>query len=259
MTAWSSSILTGRVRHRRRGRVRHALAYRFWMLSIDLDEAMRLGAALRLFRLDRAGVFSLRSADYGPPGPGSLKARVVETLRHHGFSGAGAVRLLTVPRMLGHAFNPISVFLCHDAAGGLEATIYEVHNTFGERHSYIIAAARGRGAQEARKDFHVSPFLPGAMRYRFLLDAGREHFRLVILDYQGDELVLTATLDLRAEPLSDRSLARRFLANPLFSLKIVAGIHWEALKLWIKGAPVTPHVPDPTHRFSRGEAISPHL
>ncbi|MFZ1680385.1 MAG: DUF1365 domain-containing protein, partial [Rhizobiaceae bacterium] len=255
----SSSILTGRVRHRRRGRVRHALAYRFWMLSIDLDEAARLDTALRLFGLDRAGVFSLRSSDYGPQGPGPLKARIVEALREHGFSGAGPVRLLTVPRILGHAFNPISVFLCHDAAGGLEATIYEVHNTFGERHSYLIAAGKGRVAQEATKDFHVSPFLPGAMRYRFLLDTGREHFRLVILDYQGDELVLTATLDLKAEPLGDFALARRFLANPLFSLKIIAGIHWEALKLWIKGASVTPHVPDPAHRFSRGEAISPHL
>lgn len=236
-----SALYVGTVRHRRLRPRRHFLSYRIAYLLVDLDEIDGLG--LRLFARDRFALFSLRTADYGCSAGASLRERVVATLRSAGHSGAGPIQLLTIPRVLGHAFNPISVYFAHDAAGRLEAVVYEVHNTFGERHCYVLPGGDGRLQHEAEKAFHVSPFLPMELRYRFVISAPGERFDLAIVDRDAEGPVLAATLSTRRVPLTDSALLRLFATLPLMTLAVVAGIHFEAARLWLKGLRVFAHRP----------------
>lgn len=247
----ASCLYVGVVRHRRLRPVKHVLAYRVAYLLVDLDEIEHL--RLRWLSIDRANLFGLRSADYGSGVAKTIRERLALTLKSHGFSAAGAIWLLTIPRLFGYAFNPISVFFCHAAGGALEAIVYEVRNTFGERHSYVIAADHARPVvQEAEKAFHVSPFLPMDMRYQFIVTPPGERLSLSILDFDADGLALTASMTLVRRPLSDGALLGLAFSMPMMALKVIAGIHWEALKLWLKGAPVFRWRAAPPHGVTAG-------
>lgn len=251
----SGGLYVGTVQHRRFRLQVHRLSYRVAYLLVDLEALPRVG--LRLLSLDRANVFSLRSADYGAGAAATLRERIVNTLKENGFSAGGRIRLLTIPRLFGHAFNPVSVYFCDDADGAPEAIVYEVHNTFGERHSYVIAVGRERPiVQEADKVFHVSPFLPMAMRYRFIVEPPAETLRLAIHDFEGDALTLAASMSLARRPLSDAALLRLALTMPLMAAKVLFAIHWEALKLWVKGARVFSWSAAPAHAVSTGRPVS---
>ena len=159
-----------------------------------------------------------------------------------GISRPHRIELFAMPRLLGFAFNPLSLWLCHGADGRLSAIIYEVHNTFGERHFYV-AAASGEAVERhsAAKAFHVSPFLPMTLDYRFRLRApGKPH---AARDRGRDSAgpVLVAVQRMERHALSDGAILKAAAAMPLMTVKVVAGILWEAGRLWLKGIAVHRH------------------
>ncbi len=250
--ATDHALYTGRVTHQRLRPMRHRLGYRMFSLLLDLDQLPALAGRLRLFSLNRFNLFSLYERDFGAgacPGnslgtsTGSLRAHVDAQLQAGGFLPGGRVQLLAMPRILGYAFNPLSVYFCHAPGGALQAILYEVNNTFGERHSYLLAVepAEQHGSrvqQQCHKQLHVSPFLDLDMRYAFRVVPPRDGADLSLsidaADAQGP--VLVAHYAASAQPLTDAALARVFVSHPLLTLKVIFAIHWQALRLWIKGA-----------------------
>ena len=245
----TSALYVGSVMHRRLKPRVHRLRYRmFWML-LDLDDLAALSRRLRLFSLERFNLFGLRTADHGNGSDTPLRQQVETHLAAAGLNlEGGAIRLLCMPRILGFVFNPISVYYCHDRAGDLAALVYEVHNTFGQRHSYLIPVDRaqtGTLSQRCVKALYVSPFIGMDIAYDFRLHepAGRIALSVQASDEKGP--VLIASLAGERRELTDGALARVFVSHPLLTLKVVAGIHWDALKLWLKGVPLRPRPPAP--------------
>jgi uncharacterized protein len=160
----------------------------------------------------------------------------------------GKVLLLCYPRLLGYTFNPLSVYFCYSADGRLALMVYEVRNTFGDIHGYSLPVRPGElsaaGLKQAQdKLFYVSPFVEMAMRYHFRLTLPGEQVRLRILETDREGPLLAATFSGRRAALTTSALLRSFVALPLVTLKIMAAIHWEALRLWLKGARLVPRTP----------------
>jgi hypothetical protein len=158
--------------------------------------------------------------------------------------------------MLGFVFNPISIFFVEDDRGRLEAVIYEVNNTFGQTHAYVAPAIGGEACerQDADKMLYVSPFFGVEGAYRFLISPPDERFNLVITKSIGGRQDFAATLSAEQRPLTDAMLLKLFFAMPLMTLGVVAAIHWQALKLWLKGAPFGARPPGPKAAMSVGRA-----
>jgi DUF1365 family protein len=238
----TSALYVGRVAHRRFAPKDHQLTYPTFQLLLDLDETRALGRSLWLFSIGQFNMFSHHDRDHGDGCAVSLRAWVAAKLVESGVSAElGRIQLLAMPRMLGFVFNPVSLYYCHDVAGDLVAVIYEVHNTFGERHSYVQAAldSGSRRQRHARaKSFRVSPFMPMDLVYDFELHLPGEALRNTIdVRTKSGERLLTATFAGHRRPLNDRNLLAVFVQYPLLTLGVVAAIHWQALKLWLKGVP----------------------
>ena len=230
--------------HRRSRPRPHRLRYRVFFLLLDLDEIPSLCARLRFFSHRRFNLFGFHERDHADGSGGPLRGWVEHHLSHAGIDLAGGpIRLLAMPRVLGYGFNPISVYFCHHRDGALAAILHEVHNTFGERHAYLIPVASTQGPgdilQSCAKNFHVSPFLAMGMRYDFRIHAPDERLSLAIRAGDAEGPILTAAFVARRQALSDAALLRAFLSTPLLTLKVIAGIHWEASRLWWKG--IRPH------------------
>lgn len=243
-------LYSGVVTHARHRPVRHALRYRIFMLLIDLDQAPALLAARRWLSGGRFGLMSFRETDHGDGSGRPLPRQVRERLRAAGLPADGPIRLLTMPRVLGHAFNPISVYFCHRADGALAATLYEVSNTFGERHSYLIPVDDLDEAvvrQSVAKRFYVSPFMDMDLTYRFRIQPPGETTRLVIDVDDGQGAMMTAAFVGRWAPLTDARLLAAWVSHPLLTVKVVAGIHWEALTLFLKGLRLRRRPAAPVH------------
>jgi len=230
------------VTHKRQSGPTHALRYRVAYLLIDIDEAPAISRRLRLFGFDRSRPFSLKTHDHGQRDGGGLRRWAEGQLEGADLAQFGAhLYLLCMPRMLGYAFNPLSVWYCADNTGRIGAVIYEVHNTFGGRHAYVLPLeARANGAEfalhETDKEFYVSPFLGMAARYEFQLSAPGDALTLTIRHHDDAQEVLRAAVTGKRAPLNDRALAGLFFRYPLMTLKVTLGIHWEAIRMWIKGA-----------------------
>jgi DUF1365 family protein len=249
MTGRRSCLYFGTVLHQRVRPKRHRLSYGVFSLYLDLDELERLASSLRLFSRDRFNLFSFYSADHGGSPAEPLRRWVEQTLAQAGLDLArGAIRLLCYPRVFGYVFNPLSVFYCFDRDDTLRALIYEVNNTFGERHTYLIPVEHteaGAIRQACDKQFYVSPFMPVAGRYDFKVEPPGETLGLVI-NYGDDAgLLLHASFRGRRMPLDDRGLLRAAIRYPLMTFKVIAGIHWEAAKLWRKRVPLIDRPPPP--------------
>ena len=160
--------------------------------------------------------------------------------------------MLFYPRMLGYAFNPLTVYYCHDLDGALAAMIYEVRNTFGERHAYVIPVeySGDQIEQSAQKRFHVSPFIDMDMCYRFRLSRPGDEIRLRIETSDEEGPLLNAAFFGTAHALSDAKLLSLFFRYPLMTIKVILGIHWEALKLLAKGLRLRAGAPTPAKPFT---------
>ena len=252
----ASALYKGLVLHRRFGKVEHKLRYAMTMALLDLDELDALDRRLRLFSRNRFNLFAFHDRDHLPkdaPAGTTLRGAVEAELTTAGLDlGGGAIRLLSLPRILGHAFNPLSVYFCHHADGRLGAMLYEVNNTFGQRHSYLIPVDEAAGvvAQSCDKAFYVSPFLDMDLRYDFRIAPPGERLSVAVDGSRGGARVIAASFAGERRALTDTALLRTFLGHPLLSLSVVAGIHWEALKLWRKGVELRARPAPPAHPVS---------
>lgn len=232
-----SSLYVGSVMHRRMQPRMHHFRYRaFWFL-IDLDELSELSSRLRWFSHNRPNMFSFYDTDHGDGTATPLRVQIERQLIEAGVKLAdGRIQLLCMPRTLGYCFNPLSIFFCYRAGGALAAIVYQVHNTFAERHSYVIRVKDQSGLlhQQCQKLFYVSPFLDMDMRYDFRITGPDERIVVGISATASEGPILSAVLAGTREPLTDRNLSRVFLQIPAITLKVSAAIHWEALKLWAK-------------------------
>jgi hypothetical protein len=256
----AAALYFGEVMHARLKPMGHRFSYRVMNLLIDLD---RLGSAdtlSPLFGVNRAALYSFHESDHGERDGSSLRAWVQRRAAEHGVDLAGGrVQMLCYPRLFGYTFNPLSVYFCYRADGSLALLIYEVRNTFGEIHPYVlpvrasdVSAAGVR--QEQDKLFYVSPFVGMAMRYRFRISPPGETVKLRILETDREGPLLAATFFGRHGALSTRALLRAFVALPLVTAKIIAAIHWEALRLWLKGARLVPRPDAATAKADSGLA-----
>jgi DUF1365 family protein len=247
MMATRSGLYVGRVMHERSFPQRHRLSYGVWYLFADLDELPLLDRTVPGFGVNRSAPVSFHDADHGPRDGSPLRPWIEERLAGAGVElEGGAVRILTFPRVLGYVFNPISVWFCHGLDDDLRAILYEVSNTFGEWHDYLVPVHPGDEVGNARgrhvrtvfdKELFVSPFIDMAATYDFTTRVPDERASVVVRETAAGGRVLVAALGARRRPLTGRSLASVLLRHPLVTVKVVGGIHWEALKLWRKGAP----------------------
>lgn len=214
-------------------------------LLLDLDALPQTAGRLRLLSYNRFNLFSFHDRDHGPRDGSPLRPWLDAQLAAHGLARPARVRLLCYPRLLGYVFNPLSIYFCEDADGALYAIAHEVKNTFGEQHVYVLPAKAQDGVvrQSCAKRFFVSPFLPLEGRYAFLIRPPGERVSVVIRQSGPEGVQLVASFSGERVPLTDRELGRIFLRFPLMTFKVIAAIHWQAVKLWLRGARYHPHRP----------------
>lgn len=244
MTA--SALYDGSVAHVRLRPVRHRLRYRMLTVLLDLAELPALSRRLRLFGHNRRAVFAFHDRDHGDGSATPLAEQLGAMLRGAGLDPAGGrILVLCMPRVLGMVFNPITVFFCHEASGALQAMVYEVNNTFGQRHTYLIPAS-GAAVQHqgCDKRFYVSPFMDMHQRYRVRVAPPAARFAMAIEAADDQGPLLYAAFTGKRLALTDAHLARALLAHAGQAARVVGGIHWEALKLWLKGMRIRPR-PEP--------------
>jgi hypothetical protein len=237
-----SRLYAGTVRHRRTPPRGYAFSYGVFYCYIDLDELDEVDRRSRLLSYNRRNVLAINDRDHLDRG--DLRATMTGRLRDRGLlPEGGSVALLTNARVAGHVFNPVSFYLIHDGEGAMHHVVAEVHNTHGERHVYDLAkdAASGTYRSGADKRFYVSPFIDMDARYEFICRERGGDVYLRIDEFAGDELFFQADLRLRAMPLTDANLARMLARYPFVTLKTVAMIHWNGLKLWLRGEPFRKH------------------
>ncbi len=249
-----AGLLVGQVMHRRLRPFAHRLQYHVFSLWLDLDRLTQ--AQTRLLHINRGGLFSFHEADHGPRDGSSLAGWVRRALQQAGLEQYGAqLRVQCFPRVLGYVFNPLSVYFCYDADHRLGAILYEVNNTFGDRHSYLLpvppdTAPGAPVVHDCAKVFHVSPFNAMDMHYRFRVKPPGPTLSVLIRTFDAGGELLVAAHTARLVALTDKTLARLAVTQPLLTYKVMAGIHWEALKLWVKGAKYHPRPPAPSHEIT---------
>lgn len=256
-----SALYTGHVLHDRLAPRRHRFRYRLFYLALDLDELPVLHRRHWLFSVNRPNVFAFHERDYlptreplfpfaesspdRPPGAfaSALKARVLAFCGQHGvvLPGDARVVLVTLPRIFGYQFNPVSFYFCTDPDGTPRAAIAEVTNTFREVKLFFVPPdpGSGRGVYRVRvtKQFYVSPFSTPDLAFDFTLREPQDHLGIRIDDYDGSTRVLHSALAGKRAALTDRRLAWYLVAHPLLTLRVITLIHWEALRLWLKRVP----------------------
>jgi DUF1365 family protein len=251
----ASAIYEGWVRHRRHAPHSNAFRYRLYMLYLDLAEIDRVFAQRKFWSVNRRNLAQFRRADYFGNADQPLDTSVRDHVeRETGARPRGPIRLLTHLRYFGYCFNPVSFYYCFAVDGTtLETVVADITNTpWKQRHAYVLpvsaATRHGEGfAWGFGKAFHVSPFLPMQCQYDWRFTAPDDALRVHMDVYQstnpqsGEARRFDATLVLQRRPLDGANLARVLLRYPLMTLKVVAAIHWQALRIWLRGNPIFTH------------------
>lgn len=244
----NSKLFIGRVCHKRYRPRRHTLRYSVFSLLLDLDELSSVDRQCKMLTVNRPGLLSFWEGDHGTGRPGGLKKDLQQLIAAAGIAQhAERIEMLCFPRMFGYVFNPITAYFCRSASGDLQTMVYEVNNTFGGRHFYVVEAGMTSGGiyfHSAAKAFYVSPFnhVEGDYTFRVMRDGNNVAIG-ISLKVDGLPL-LNAHQTGRIEPLNDRGLLTALRRMPLMTFKVIAGIHIEALRLWLKGLRTTPRAPE---------------
>lgn len=239
-TRFQPRLFVGSVMHMRLKPVRHRFRHRMVCLWLDVDRLAEIGRRFRLFGYNRFGLFGFYDKDHGPRDGSALRPWVEARLAEAGCEAPARIMALCFPRVLGHEFNPLTVYYCYDGQGRLSGVVYEVKNTIDGQHAYPVKLTPGAAEHrhERRKQFYVSPFIGMDKTYRFLArdPESRLALRINEADAAGAELI--ATWNGTPEPMTDWRILRRAFSHPLMSLRVVGLIHWHALRLLLKGVPV---------------------
>jgi len=247
VTHGPSALYEGHVRHRRFGPRAHAFAYRVCMLYLDLAELDTVFQGRWLWSYNRPNWAAFHRSDYLGPTERPLDTAVREHVRGEtGVQPRGPIRLLTHPRYAGYVFNPVSFYYCFDAADAhLDAIVAEVTNTpWKERHAYVLPVAqptRRHHRFRLHKQLHVSPFFDMDYAYDWRFWQPGERLAVYMRNERDGEAAFDATLSLSRRPLDGPGLARALTLYPLMTAQVSAAIHWQALRLWLKGNPLSPH------------------
>lgn len=248
------SLYQSKVMHHRYFPKNYSFSYKVFSLLIDID---RLGQSNKqpLLSHNRFNLFSIYDKDHGARDGSDWRVWIDALLDKEGLTNAKTnIKLLCFPRILGYAFNPLSLWYCFGEDQQLYAIVCEVSNTFGEHHHYVIhnnnQPYAGPVKANKSKNLHVSPFISMDAEYRFTLAVPDEKLSIVINEYQNQELMLTATQVGKQIPLTSGHLLSQFFRMPFMTLKIMAMIHWQALKIWLKGVKFHKKPPAPKEDFS---------
>ncbi len=238
MSSFNSCIYSGFVTHRRFKPKRHFFSYKTFSLLIDLNEIENLNKKINFFSYNKFNILSFYDVDHGPRDGNSLISWVNSTLADAKINiGSGTIKLLCYPRFFGYVFNPLSIFYCYDENSKLKAVLYEVKNTFNEQHTYVFSTSPSSNLilHKCDKKFYVSPFMEMETFYNFrLLNPGKT-LKVFIKQADSRGTLLTACQVGKKIKMSSKNLFFQFLKHPLMSFKVIAAIHFEALRLWIKG------------------------
>lgn len=233
-------LLIGQVMHRRLRPAKNAFVYPVFYVQMSLAD-LSAGKS-PIFSVDRNNLLSFHQKDHGPRDGSPLLPWIQSLLREHGLPDDGEIMLQCFPRVLGYVFNPVSFWFCRNRGGALIAVLAEVSNTFGGRHNYLLHNPDGTALRDGQllttsKQFHVSPFceVEGGYRFRFYLDKPAMLARIDYDDAEG-ELLLTA-ISGKARAWCTKTLIGAFLRMPLLTAGVMLRIHWQALRLWLKGVP----------------------
>ncbi|SIQ12080.1 hypothetical protein SAMN05880582_101815 [Rhizobium sp. RU20A] len=246
----AAAFFDGTVMHQRMKPVGHRFTYDVFSLMVDLDRLEEANGLSRLFSVNRFNLLSFYEKDHGGRTPRGLRQSIDALLAEAGIQMPPArILLVCYPRVLGKVFNPLAVYYAYAADGSLTAVIYEVRNTFGERHTYVCPVGAGEIGpaglrQSAEKIFHVSPFIALSARYHFRMLPPGKSIRWRILETDAEGPLLSATFAGDRKPLTTGTLLSLVARMPMLTAKIVGAIHWEALKLFLKGVRYIPR-PDP--------------
>lgn len=240
MSTAASCLYAGEVTHKRVRPIQHQLRYTVCNMFVDVAELPELSRRLAVFSYNRFNLFSISDRQFGPGDGTSINDHVWSLVRSAGFgSEVKRIFMLCFPAVFGRVFNPLTTYYCLDAEGHASLMIYEVRNTFGERHAYVIPAGKS-GHQSHAKAFYVSPFNAVEGRYAFKAEMPGDDMFLGVTLHVDDAPVLQAWFKGTRIALSDATLIRSFFSLAVQPLKVVGGIHLEAFKLWWKGLRLSP-------------------
>jgi DUF1365 family protein len=238
MTAPAVRLWFGSTTHVREKPFRRSFKHRIAMIEIDIDRLEEADRLSHLFSVNRGNALAFRANDNGARSSAvSLRGWAEGRYAEAGVAlDGGAIRLLTFPRVLGYGFAPISVWYGYGPDDGLRGVIYEVHNTFGETHSYVCALGTDGGRECAEKAFYVSPFFDISGDYRFTLRPAEDRMALTVENMAADGRHHLASMTLRPTALTTPAVLKWLVAMPISGLGVMVAIHWQALRLWLKGA-----------------------
>lgn len=263
-TKSAASLYFGNVMHARLKPRPHRFNYKIFSLLIDLDRFEDAGTLSSVFSVNKANLVSFHERDHGPKDGSSLRVHIDQLLSDGGIEKPARVFLWCNPRILGYTFNPLSIYFCENEHGETTALVYQVHNTFGQSHNYVAKVDPAQNADasirnSADKRFYVSPFLEMDMRYDFRILPPDENLRIRILEHDHEGPILSASFSGERKPLNSRSLIFGALKTFGLAWKVTAGIHFEALLLWIKGIKLQkrPNPPKMTSYIRKREDFIP--
>ncbi len=263
MNALRSCAYVGTVVHKRLEPRRHAFSYRVFALCLDVDEIAEVSRRLRLFSRGRFNLMSFHDADHGDGSATDIATHIRKVFDGAGLGSFGArVELVCYPRLFGYVFNPLSVYFGRDTQGRLGAIAYEVSNTLGERRSYVIPVSPDRSddasviAQHCDKQLYVSPFTGPSGSYGFHIVPPGETVVLGVDFREEGRPVLKTHFRGTRRPLGDGAIAGLLLRHPLMTLKIMAAIHLQAARLWLKGVPIRTYHASPRYAVTTVAAPS---
>jgi uncharacterized protein len=245
MSPVPGQLLFGHVMHRRFFPVQYRFVYRVLGVLLDLDRIGEVARGHRWFSHNGFNLFAFHDRDHGAGDGTPLRAWLLGNIDRLGLKlPIGRIEIQCMPRVFGYGFNPLSTWYCYGPKDELLAILAEVHNTFGERHGYLLHLGGEAMPWPVRhghaKGFHVSPFVGMQADYRFRFARSGDESSIVIHEYQDQQLMLVAVQRGTLRPFTDGNLLRAALAFPFLTLKVVVLIHWHALKIWLRGATYYP-------------------